>query len=79
LAQVFKTSNHKINGLEFLASVIILCTFSGGSNFVINSETIEHKLNLILILFDFRDTNKITLEEIIIMSQTALTSVNKVV
>jgi hypothetical protein len=37
-----------------------------------NSELIEHKINLLLILFDMRESNKINVVEIMIMAKTAM-------
>ena len=64
-----------VNALEVL-SILILC-----SNFVeddhssdpnMSSDLIEHKINLLLILFDMRDSNKVNIVEIMIMAKTAM-------
>ncbi len=45
-----------INALEFLTALILLADFGESSNSDMqhNAELIEHKINLMLILFDLR-------------------------
>jgi len=45
-----------INALEFLTALILLADFgeSSSSDLLHNAELIEHKINLMLILFDLR-------------------------
>lgn len=45
---------------------------------IYNSELIEHKINLLLLLFDLRGKNLMNISEIIMMHQTALQSLQKV-
>jgi len=42
-----------------------------------NAELIEHKLNLMLILFDLRDQAKINVVEVMIMSRTVMQGFSK--
>lgn len=69
-----------INILEFLAAIILLANF--GENSVIdlhhNAELIEHKINLLLLLFDLRKSESMNISEIIIMLRTSILSLSKV-
>ena len=62
--------------LEFLTAVILLAHFgeSSPSDLVYNAELVEHKINLMLLLFDFRGQNSMNISEIIIMLQTSIQS-----
>lgn len=69
-----------VNVLEFLTSLILLASYGENSatDLQHNAEAIEHKLNLLLLLFDFRKTGEMNISEIIIMMRTALLSLAKV-
>lgn len=67
-----------VNGLEFLSAIIMLAKFDSFEGFEVNSQTIDHKLNLLLVLYDFREDGKMNLSEILIMVQNALDAVLKV-
>lgn len=63
-----------VNVLEIL-SVLILHSEFGQTNekdLMHNSELIEHKMNLMLILFDLRDNAKINVVEVMIMARTVM-------
>lgn len=63
-----------INVLEFLSALILLADFGESSqeDLLHNAELIEHKINLMLILFDLRKTSKLNIAEVIIMLRTCL-------
>jgi hypothetical protein len=42
-----------------------------------NAELIEHKMNLMLILFDFRDESKANVVEVMIMARTVMQGFSK--
>ena len=69
-----------VNVLEFLASLILLVTFGDNSpnDLHHNAELIEHKINLLLLLFDLRKSGSMNISEVIIMLRTALLSLSKV-
>ena len=69
-----------INALEFLTALILLADFGESSNSDLqhNAELIEHKINLMLILFDLRQQSKINIAEVIIMLRTSLQALSKV-
>ena len=69
-----------INTLEFLTALILLADFGESSNSDLqhNAELIEHKINLMLILFDLRQQSKINIAEVIIMLRTSLQALSKV-
>ena len=69
-----------INSLEFLTALILLADFGESSNSDLqhNAELIEHKINLMLILFDLRQQSKINIAEVIIMLRTSLQALSKV-
>lgn len=69
-----------INSLEFLTALILLADFGESSNSDLqhNAELIEHKINLMLILFDMRQQSKINIAEVIIMLRTSLQALSKV-
>jgi len=78
LYKLFKVKNSQgvkvVNMLELL-SVIVLLTNFGQSNerdLMHNSELIEHKINLMLILFDLRNEQKVNVVEIMLMARTVL-------
>ena len=62
-----------INVLELMAVLILLSDFGQVNfykdNLIHNSELVEHKINLLLILFDLRSTNKMNVVEIMIMAR----------
>ena len=75
---MFKVRNPQgrkvVNVLEIL-SVLILHSEFGQTNekdLMHNSELIEHKMNLMLILFDLRDNAKINVVEVMIMARTVM-------
>jgi hypothetical protein len=43
-----------------------------------NAEMIEHKINLMLILFDLRDSAQVNVVEVMIMSRTVMQGFSKV-
>jgi hypothetical protein len=47
-------------------------------NYLFNADHIEHKINLLLILFDFRGNGKINIVEVMMMIQTVIVSASKV-
>jgi hypothetical protein len=57
-----------------MTAIILLAQLgeSSPSDLVHNSELVEHKINLMLLLFDFRQQNSMNISEIIIMLQTAI-------
>ena len=69
-----------VNSLEFLTALILLADFgeSSSSDLQHNAELIEHKVNLMLILFDLRHQSKINIAEVIIMLRTSLQALSKV-
>ena len=69
-----------LNALEFLTALVLLADFGESSNSDLqhNSELIEHKINLMLILFDLRHQSKINIAEVIIMLRTSLQALAKV-
>jgi len=78
LYKLFKVKNAQgkkvVNLLELLAVIILLCEFgqSNERDLLLNSELIEHKINLLLILFDFRDECKMNVVEVMLMARTIL-------
>ena len=85
LYKLFKVKNAKgskvVNVLEVLCVIILLTNFS---NFTENgedepnSELIEHKINLMLILFDLREEQKMNVVEVMLMVRTILQAFSKV-
>ena len=63
-----------------MTAIILLAQFgeSSPSDLVYNSELVEHKINLMLLLFDFRQQNSMNISEIIIMLQTSIQSMQKI-
>ena len=64
-----------VNALEVISILILLAKF--GDQDQSNdpdqaSELIEHKINLLLILFDMRDSGKVNVVEIMIMARTTM-------
>ena len=61
LYKMFKVKNPQgnkvVNLLEVMSTIILLSNFgqSNEQDLLHNSELIEHKINLMLILFDFRE------------------------
>lgn len=66
--------------LEFFSTLILMADFGNTSqtDLIYNSELIEHKINLLLLLFDLRGKNSMNISEIIMMLQTAIQSLQKV-
>lgn len=63
-----------VNLLELLSVIILLCKFgqSNERDLLFNSELIEHKINLMLILFDLREECKMNIVEVMLMARTIL-------
>ena len=78
LYKLFKIKNPQgykvVNALEIITILILLSNFGqyNEKDPIHNSGLIEHKLNLMLILFDLRDSNKANVVEIMIMARTAM-------
>ena len=78
LYKLFKVKNPQgykvVNVLEILSILIMLSNFGqyNEKDLLHNSELIEHKINLMLILFDLRDSGKVNVVEIMIMARTVL-------
>lgn len=61
--------------------IILLANFGdsiGSEDVMKNSEVIEHKINIMLVLFDLRDECKINVVEVMLMAKTVLQGFNKV-
>ena len=69
-----------VNALEFLTALILMADFGESSNTDLqhNAELIEHKINLMLILFDLRQQSNLNIAEVIIMLRTSLQALSKV-
>jgi len=69
-----------LNVLEFLTALVLLADFGESSNDDLqhNAELIEHKINLLLILFDLRQQSRLNIAEVIIMLRTCLQALSKV-
>ena len=69
-----------LNVLEFMSALILLADFgeSSGDDLQHNAELIEHKINLLLLLFDLRKQTSMNISEVIIMLRTAMQSQSKV-
>ena len=69
-----------VNVLEFLTALILLANFGevSSSDLHHNAELIEHKINLLLLLFDLRKSNSMNISELIIMLRTAILSLSKI-
>ena len=84
LYKLFKVKNpqgHKVvNVLEVLSVIVLLANFgqSNERDLLHNSELIEHKINLMLIMFDMRDECSINVVEVMLLARTALQGFNKV-
>ena len=63
-----------VNVLEILSILILLADFGqcNEKDLLHNSELIEHKINLLLILFDLRDTSKVNVVEVMLLSRTVM-------
>jgi len=83
LYKLFKVKNPQgykvVNVLEILSILIMLSNFGqyNERDLLHNSELIEHKINLMLILFDLRDSGKVNVVEIMIMARTVLQGFGK--
>jgi len=64
------------NVLELFTALILLAEFGESSpiNLQYNAELIEHKINLLLLLFDLRNETSINISEVIIMLKTSILS-----
>ncbi len=67
--------------LQVFTAIIILADFGeeveGKINVQLNCDLIEHKLNLMILLFTFREQNSLTISEIIIMSKTLFSTMHR--
>ena len=78
LYKMFQVKNPQgkkvVNVLEILAVLILHSDFgqTNEKDLLHNSELIEHKMNLMLILFDLRDTAKVNVVEVMIMCRTVM-------
>lgn len=83
LYKLFKVKNPQgvkvINVLEILSVIILLANFgqSNEKDLMHNAELIEHKINLMLILFDLRDEAKVNVVEVMLMARTVLQAFSK--
>jgi len=83
LWKLFKVKNKQgvkvINILEVICVLILLANFgqSNERDLMHNSELIEHKINMLLILFDLRSECKANVVEIMLMSRTVLQGFSK--
>lgn len=61
--------NQVVNIYEFFAALILLSDFGALSetDLIHNAELIEHKINLMLLLFDFRGKSAMNISEVITM------------
>ncbi|CDW72382.1 UNKNOWN [Stylonychia lemnae] len=81
---IFKVKNEAhninvINMLEVFTALTILADFgcNGLENIASNSDQIEHKINLLILLFTFREQQSLNISEVIIMAKTCLSCMNK--
>ena len=80
----FKVKNAQgvkvVNVLEILSVIILLSNFgqSNEKDLMHNSELIEHKINLLMILFDLRDECKVNVVEVMLLCRTILQGFSKV-
>lgn len=68
-----------VNMLEVLSSLILLASFRGSNELdaSCNVEQVEHKINLLLLLFDLRNEGTMNISEIIIMLRTSVLALAK--
>lgn len=66
--------------LEFYTALTVLADFGvpDSEQLQINSELIEHKLNLLILLFTFRDQQTLNISEVIIMAKTSMNAMSKI-
>ena len=85
--RIFKIQNEQqgngikvVNTLEVFATLIIFAKFGEPEyeNLQLNIDLIEHKINLMILLFTFRDQNSLNISEIIIMAKTAMNALSRV-
>lgn len=68
-----------VNMLEVFTALIMLAQFGiPDQQMQYNAELIEHKLNLMILLFTFRDQQEMNISEVIMMSKTIISSMHKV-
>ena len=69
-----------VNCYEFFSAIILLADFGQHSeiDLIHNAELIEHKINLMLLLFDLRGKNSMNISEIVMMLQTGFSALSKV-
>ena len=65
--------------LEIVAVLILHADFGSANetDLLHNAELIEHKVNLMLVLFDLRDSAKINVVEVMLMARTVMQGFNK--
>jgi hypothetical protein len=78
--RVTTSEQQVVNVLEFMTAVVLLAQLGESSPVDLqhNSELVEHKINLMLLLFDFRGTNEVNISEVIIMLTTAVHAMQKI-
>ena len=78
LYKLFKRKNLQgtkvVNVLELMAVLVLHSDFgqTNEKDLMHNAELIEHKMNLMLILFDLRDSAKVNVVEVMIMARTVM-------
>jgi hypothetical protein len=78
LYKMFRVRNPQgvkvVNVLEVLSTLILNADFghTNEKDLLHNAELIEHKMNLILILFDFRESARVNVVEVMIMARTIM-------
>ena len=83
LFKLFKVKNQQdekvINVLEIVSVLILLSQFGqyNENDLMFNSELVEHKINLLLVLFDLRESNKMNVVEIMVMARTVMQGFSK--
>lgn len=78
LYKLFRVRNSQgqkvLNVLEIISVLVLLADFGQANekDLLHNAELIEHKINLMLVLFDLRNTSKVNVVEIMIMARTVI-------
>lgn len=81
---MFKVKNSQgdkfVNVLEVLCVITLLANFgqSNEKDLMHNSELIEHKINIMLILFDLREECKVNVVEVMLLARTVMQGFSKV-
>ena len=65
-----------VNVLEIYCALILLAKFGNSENedLQLNADLIEHKINLLILLFTFSGQRTLNITEITIMGKTAINS-----